>query len=236
MKKMRTLCSLLGVGFLLTPSLFADTAITTIPITIKTPGVYVLTKNLTYKDAANAIEVAVPDVTIDFQGYRLEGPSQTGNAVGVYVSNQSNVTIEGGTLEKFGTGILFFSNSEPNTAELVQNMRIVNSNYGIVLDDPAASTIQNNAIYTYSGVGDLAGGISLNSSVGGNTVAYNFVSICTVGISTDGGCYLLENYVVGYGGGATGINMATTDKYRFNVVMNAGTSYVGGTPLTDDNN
>jgi len=57
-----------------------------------------------------------------------------------------------------------------------------------------------------------------------------------VGISTDDDCYLRENYIVGYGSGSTGINMASSDKYRFNVVMNTGTSYVGGTALTDGNN
>jgi nitrous oxidase accessory protein NosD len=236
MKNLRTLSSLFGAAFLLISSVLGDTAITAVPITIKNAGVYVLTANLTYTGGGNAIEVAAPDVTIDFQGYRIEGPSQTGNAVGVYVNNQSDVTVEGGTLENFGTAILFFSTSNPNSAESVQSMRIVNSNFGIVLDYPTASTIQNNAIYTYSGVALPAGGIALNSSAGGNSILHNVVTNCTTGISTDGDCYLLENFVTGYGAGATGINMATSDKYRFNVVMNTGTSYSGGTALTDDNN
>jgi hypothetical protein len=149
MKNTRTLCTLFGLVFVVVPSVLADTSITTVPFTIKNVGVYVLTKNLTYAGTGNAIEVEVPDVTIDFQGYRIECPSQPGNAVGVYVDTVSDVT---------------------------------------------------------------------------------------VGISTDGYCYWLENYVVGIGSTSKGIQTATTDKYRFNVVMNTGTSYVGGTALTDDNN
>lgn len=223
MKNVRVLLPALGLGLFLTSTVLAETVIQSVPTTIKSAGVYVLTKSLTYSGTANAIEIKAPNVTLDFQGYQLIGPG--GASVGVYVDSFSNVTIEGGTVEGFGTGILFSSTGTTNGTESIQQMRVFLNSSGIVLDYPSGCTIQNSTIGS--------GGIVLNSSVGGNRIMHNFVFSCTTGITTDGYCYLLENYVDAC---TNGISMGSTDKYRFNVVTDTTNPYSGGTAITDDNN
>jgi hypothetical protein len=225
MKNMPVFLRGLALFLSLTSSVLAQSIVKSVPTTIKTAGVYVLTKSLTYSGAGNAIEIEAPDVTLDLQGHQLSG---TGAAtVGVFVNSVSDVTIENGAVEGFGTGILFSSTGIANNAESVQQMRVFLNGSGIVLDYPSSCTIQNSTI------GSGISGIALNNSAGGNRIMHNFVFGCTTGITTDGYCYLLENYV---DTGTNGLIMASTDKYRFNVVTDTTTPYSGGTAITDDNN
>src|SRR3712207_5840058 len=71
------------------------TPISALPITITQPGSYYLTGNLT---GADGIRVSASNVTIDLNGFTIQG---TGGAtsVGIYrTTTQTNITVKNGTV------------------------------------------------------------------------------------------------------------------------------------------
>lgn len=73
-----------------------------IPLTIRKPGSYYLTEDVTA--TGTAITVAADDVTIDLGGFSLVGPG-SGINKGIYMSLRSNVEIHNGTIRDFQEGI-----------------------------------------------------------------------------------------------------------------------------------
>jgi parallel beta-helix repeat protein len=74
------------------------TPITSIPITITQPGNYYLTRNLTIAPAENGITIASDNVTLDLNGFMLDG-----NNVGLtgVVSDTRGVTVRNGTARRW---------------------------------------------------------------------------------------------------------------------------------------
>ncbi len=86
------------------------------PITICKQGSYVLGSNLTVPANTDGIDIAVPDVTIDLNGFTLKGPvtctgvgttlscSKTGAANGISSAGSAtgNITVRNGTVRGFG--------------------------------------------------------------------------------------------------------------------------------------
>ncbi|PSQ44183.1 hypothetical protein BRD17_04625 [Halobacteriales archaeon SW_7_68_16] len=77
---------------------------------IDTPGEYVLTSAISNDTATTCIEILVSDVTIDGDGYTIDGVNNTSGSVGILVNGTDrtvrNVTIEGGvSVQRFETGI-----------------------------------------------------------------------------------------------------------------------------------
>lgn len=79
----------------------ARTPITTIPITINTPGSYYLAGSLTPTSNASGISILSHDVTIDLNGFCISG---TNWLSGIYVGSPiySNIVIRNGSIEGWG--------------------------------------------------------------------------------------------------------------------------------------
>ena len=110
------------------------TKITSLPCTIRNPGFYYLSGNLTYSGAGNGITVASDDVTLDLMGFRIEGPGDNGSNYGIYLydgtNGHKNVEIRNGTISGWDIGL------SDNTAGLrnrALNLRVENCLRGIYL-------------------------------------------------------------------------------------------------------
>jgi len=111
------------------------------PVTLSESGSYLLTGNLTLPDQnTDGIEVTADDVSIDLNGFAIEGPvtctgepvsscSAQGNGDGIdgYTSQAENVSVRNGSIRGAGNeGISLRSHSE------VENVRVSqNGNFGI---------------------------------------------------------------------------------------------------------
>lgn len=79
--------------------------LTPLPYTITQPGSYVLTSNLVGSAAADGIMIAAQDVTIDLNGFVIDGAGATGNG-NVLALPVPNVTVKNGSVRGWGnTGV-----------------------------------------------------------------------------------------------------------------------------------
>jgi hypothetical protein len=128
-----TLFGVLTLGFLLSAAparaeTTQCTAITSLPTTISTQGIYCLTGNLaTNLASGNAIEITVNNVTIDMNGFKL-GNLAAGagtSALGIFADQRKNITIRNGTIRGFLFGI-WLDDISPFTASsghLIEDIR-----------------------------------------------------------------------------------------------------------------
>lgn len=96
--------------------------------TIKTPGSYKVTKSLT--SAGNCINIAVPKVFLNLEGFTLTG-SGTGTGINI-LSTSRNVAILDGTIKDFDNGVV---TDAPGVA-LVELASESNLSNGIVFGGP----------------------------------------------------------------------------------------------------
>lgn len=89
--------------------------------TIDSSGVYCLTDSLTRsRTTGSAIEIQANDVTLDLNGYVLDGSGAGAytNATAIYANGRQNLTIKNGTVRGFQRGInLIGSNSRGHVIE-----------------------------------------------------------------------------------------------------------------------
>jgi hypothetical protein len=97
------------------------------PITLSKPGRYVLTSNLYPPPGKNGIVITAFDVTIDFNGFLLQGGGNAQN--GIVGSNVNTVAIQNGVVAFFdGNGIV------GNDSWVIDNMRVsANGRVGVLL-------------------------------------------------------------------------------------------------------
>ena len=110
------------------------TAITTVPYTINSSGIYCLTGNLgTSISSGNAITIAANNVTLDLNGWRLGGLSAgpTTEARGIYAVFRKNITIRNGTIRGFWKAVSLTDNSPYTTSQghLVEEIRAEQNTY-----------------------------------------------------------------------------------------------------------
>jgi hypothetical protein len=101
------------------------TAITSLPYTISTQGIYCLTSDLsTSMTSGNAIEVATNNVVIDLNGHKLGGQAAGAGtrAYGIHANNRTNITVRNGTVRGFYTGVYFEGTS--SSGHVVENLRL----------------------------------------------------------------------------------------------------------------
>jgi hypothetical protein len=227
----------LAIAVLLPISAHSQTPITSVPMTISTSGDYVVANELYYTSAGGtAITVAVPNVTIDFNGYFLFCTVASPVNNGVLVNNGcGNVTIKNGSVVGFYHCIYFnaASNTSLSVAEVVENMRVANAHDGIYFVTPSGCRIQDNYIANCTANGVWVGTASPDN---GNTIQDNQAINCGSGYNTFGGSfgnYLFNNFASHC---AIGLNMDGGDRYRFNVTNACTTPFSLGTALTDGNN
>jgi len=82
------------------------------PVKISKSGSYILAANLVATSKNNnIINVTVPNVLINLNGFRVGGPGSGGTAIGINANGQANVTIENGSVSGMGAdGILLGNN------------------------------------------------------------------------------------------------------------------------------
>jgi len=84
------------------------TAITSLPYTITTQGIYCFAGNLSTSMAmGNAINIQANNVTLDLNGYKLGGlaAGDGTQAYGIYAYQRKNITIKNGIVRGFYIGI-----------------------------------------------------------------------------------------------------------------------------------
>lgn len=108
-------------------------AITSVPTIITVEGVYCLTGHLnTSITTGNAVKIEVDNVTINMNGWKLDGlGAGTGaDTVGIAAFNQKNITIHNGTVRGFHVGIQLIGGSNPfnfSRGHHIENVRVVKS-------------------------------------------------------------------------------------------------------------
>lgn len=166
------------------------TAITSIPHTISAPGIYCLTGNLsTSMTAGAAININASDVTLDLNGFNIDGSSAGAGslAFGITVwAARNNVTIRNGGVKGFIRGVTISTGTPgrgDSSGHLVENIKATNNLYSGIFFRCVGSIARNNVI----------------SQTGGSTV---YATSHVYALYSDGSGNLLENNIV-YGTDAT---------------------------------
>ena len=183
----------------------AQTVITSLPYVINAGGTYVLNNNLnSTQTSGRLIEIKASNVTIDFQSHYIAGPttvpSQT--TVGVYATEQSNLTIKNGTVAYCQQGISFNGNGSATTNSVdhvIDNMRVTYCYLtGIYVNQSPSSRVTNCQISQIGSTSaSVAYGILTFGTNGTTTVANNIVDHVTVATSgTSYGIFVADNNFV----------------------------------------
>jgi parallel beta-helix repeat protein len=201
-------------------------------------GSYRLTGNLTVPASKNGIDVGLPNVTIDLNGFSITGPGSTSaTPIGIDAAGQGGVTVENGTVTGFGTGVQVGILGIVRNVHADANITGINGGNNTVVEGCTA----NNA----SGEATNSAGIfcSASCAISGNTVNgnLNFGILCNangcvisgntansndVGIECNGsGCLISGNTILNNGG--DGIIADSTTGYGGNV-LNGNTPNVSG--------
>jgi Right handed beta helix region len=186
------------------------------------PGSYYLTTNIVGFSSASAINVICDNVTIDFNGYTLQGVGGTASGISIPGAN-SNITIKNGIITGFGGNGISGGLQSQNV--IVQHMIVSgNTNNGIQGNSLTVTdcTIQNNQFCGISVVGNggkvtgntLTGNNAANHQNGAgiliegsnNLIADNFITGTAAmgpnGIAVFGGTssnVIIKNCVIGWG-------------------------------------
>ena len=167
---------------------------------ITNSGSYYLTTNLVGVSGKNGIEIAANNVTLDLNGFVLQGVSVSyDTADGIIIPNaQTNITVRNGSISGWGTGVGSFSSSSLNT--VLERLNVSDNFWdGIVVNGPGAvssCTANNDGVYMYGG-----GGIVIGS---GSTVSGCAVENTGYSTSDNYGAYGVGITVLGSGSEAIG--------------------------------
>ncbi len=151
------------------------------PVIIDEGGSYRLTGNLD-SGAQVAIRISVPDVTLDLNGFTIEGdgtPFIDGVSVG---ANSPNVEIRNGTIRDFGRHGIFALSTSPGTR--VIDVRVIdNGIFGLNLENE----------------GSLVRGCTVTGSGGGGIRALSRSTVLGNTVMDNGGLGLTGSIATGYG-------------------------------------
>lgn len=135
------------------------------PYTITQPGSYRLTGNLTLPDAnTTAIVISQNDVTLDLNGFAIEGPnvcqggsgncSAFGNGNGIHIGAFTNVRITNGSVNGVGSNGI---DTDVNSVVVVDRVSIRNAGFnGISLDQGTVSNSKVENVFNI-GIGCVTG-------------------------------------------------------------------------------
>ena len=177
---------------------------------ISQPGSYYLTTNLAGVSGKNGIEIAANNVTLDLNGFALQGGSGSGYGI-IIPGAQTNITVRNGTISRWGeAGVFSESNSSLNMVFERLNVS-ANGGDGIQVNGPGVvrdCNFQNNLD---SGIDSLAGGVISGCTADNNSeygiVAYSgAVSGCSAQDNGDRGIFIVYGAASGcsarFNGGA----------------------------------
>ena len=199
------------------------TEITSLPITISTPGKYYLTSNLTAVGTNWNIVITASNVVLDLNGLVITG---TANQLGILVYGAGGVTVKNGGAARglyYGVYLLNATDctvenvsvttaSYPITDNSGNGNRIVRCNVALVTPQAAYG------IYLYNCTGDLVGD--------------NLIRACSWGVvsSPSNGNYIRANNI----NGPNGLYLSPTDSYEENIFAGSpSVTVIGGVHSTD---
>ncbi len=99
------------------------TPISSLPVTLSQPGNYYLTRNLSFSTTGTAIDVTSENVTVDLNGFVLEG---AGFGTGID-SQADGTTVRNGTVRDWGVGVSLAG----NWATLVESVHAISNFEGV---------------------------------------------------------------------------------------------------------
>jgi parallel beta-helix repeat protein len=172
---------------------------------INQPGSYYLTTNITGISGKNIISIAANNVTLDLDGFALQGGSGTQN--GIFIQNAStNITVRNGAISYCGgMGVYGVSSSGANM--VFERLNVSSNIYGFYLNGAAVVRDCNCQDNNFGGfvctIGVISGCTAQNNGSYGVSLSFGTVSGCTVqdnnssGIVTSGGtvsdCVVADN-------------------------------------------
>lgn len=165
------------------------TAITSLPTTITSQGVYCLTGNLgTSITSGNAVTINANNVTLDMNGFKLGGLGAGDGtlATGISAFQRKNITIKNGIIRGFYRGIRLYDNSPYTTSQghVVQNILAdQNTRTGIELEGRGI-TLRNSRVVDTGGSTQISYAVGIDVTGSGINVLDNQVIRTT---STDSG-------------------------------------------------
>jgi hypothetical protein len=222
------------------------TSISALPLVITQAGHYCLTQNLRYEGAVpvsgqldNAITVVADDVTVDLNGYTMQGgvnASINPASAGVRGSDRKNVTIRNGAIRNFGIGVQLSDAAGGITpmgsmverllvdGALISGLSIAGQN--AIIRDNRISNLASTST-TYMAVGIVSYGT--NARVTHNAISnISSATLSASGISVDGsGSLVQDNSIFNINPGKTGYGVIAT--------ANASGSLVKGNVISNVN-
>ncbi len=176
----------------------ARTPISSLPYTITNPGSYYLTANLTGSSGADGIDIATNNVTLDLNGFTLQGVAGSLNGINV-LNPARNLAIRNGALDAWGHNGVDATNSYNSQFE---RLRVSNSNAGGLLAGTNC-VVSACAAYHITGVGIF---VRNNSSIKDCIANFNVAGLDVVANCTVIGCTASGNInagILAYGDNCT---------------------------------
>jgi hypothetical protein len=125
------------------------TPIAALPFTITEQGKYCLVKDLSYAAVSgSAIAIETSFVTLDFNGFRLNGSAAgpATAAIGVHALDQSNITIRNAFVQGFRQGVFLEDSGRASSAHVVEGVQAEgNTQYGLVVQG-RGSVVRGNRV------------------------------------------------------------------------------------------
>lgn len=206
------------VAILMALAVFAGEGRTPIyqyPTVINTPGMYIVTNNISSAGGLQPIiDIRADDVEIDLNGFVLNGGSDTIPII--HAMQQNNITIRNGTLQSGDEGIRIGGDpDEGNWKVVIEDVRILNPKLtGIILDGITDFAMRRNNVFrTPEGikVDGTAGGGSSGPPVQG-TIEDNVLEGCSKAITViKGGSVGIINNRIGKCGSGWGISFDSSE-------------------------
>jgi hypothetical protein len=139
------------------------------PVTLSKPGLYKLASGLAVPAGKSGIQVTASFVTIDLNGFALQGGGVA--LIGIAASSSQSITVRNGTITRFKASGIFGSGDD----WIVEDMRVTgNGGGGIALTSNNVNgkhaRILNNTVANNGGDGVNCGGDCL---VQGNNISQN---------------------------------------------------------------
>jgi large repetitive protein len=187
------------------------------PAVISEPGTYVLTRDVTAR-TGTAVMITASNVTLDLNGFTLQGPGQqVGN--GIVISGATSVRVTNGIIVDFGFGVMVANSNNVTLRDLTiraagQPPIAPPPATGIMIVQSKSVVVEDNNLYNV-GLGIFVrGGRSTGNRINNNTItaaSNGIFGICYNPTDSDPmsprGDVISGNHIVGYG---TGIQMAAT--------------------------
>lgn len=186
------------------------TPITLVPYTINMSGVYCLKQDFVIAlSSGSAIAIAANDVTLDFNGFTVDGGGSVGD--GVRADSKSNLTIRNGEIRGFSRGIFIYTPTSGYTdsrAHIVEDMKLTDNLLAGINISAIGSIIRGNVVSNTGGSSAASPVAGIYAAGTGNVVSNNVVE------NTDG------TLGAGYAGRGIWVSQTDGSVVRGNTVTN----------------